>query len=71
MGCHCCPAHVFAGYKTGPALLAQLFCLIWKKNNPAALPQPEGLFVRYGQRRDVVQRGLNGQKAFGRNVPMA
>ena len=52
-----------------PALLGveprfERFDLPGKENDRSSLPQPEDVFCGYGQRRDVVQRGLNRKQGL-------
>src|SRR5215831_14502496 len=56
-----------AGFQTR----AQGFDLSGKQNDRSPLREPEGVFCRHGQRRDVVQRGLDGKQGLQAGAPMA
>jgi len=67
-------AHLFRGeanaggilpvHLTRTAHLPKRLDLMWQKYDLSALPEPGRLFSGDGQRRDVVQRGLKGNKGI-------
>ena len=55
---------VLAADDPGDETRLQRFHLSGNKNDGASLLQPEGVFGGHGQRRDVVQRGLDRKQTF-------